>query len=231
MIVIFFNLFVNAYTSLYKTCFSTLTIESVFFATESKNSIFSADQFLICRWSKTSFDNDEWNSRLTLTLILNCRLFKICDINLIKSINWAEENSFAFSIWLKLKLSCSDMLMCLLCLILSVDRFSLIFLLLINFENQFSNRLIVLLNKNLSIVQFRNQKRECFEIFDVIRVRFFVSVNVDDLNWFNVISTNLFFVENDIKKTYWWSLSINSINSKIKSMKFLLKVRLFDWSF
>ena len=168
---------------------------------------------------------------MTLTLILNCRLFKTCDISLIKSINWAEENSFAFSIWLKLKLFCFDMLMCLLCLILSVDKFSLIFLLLISFENQFLNRLTALLNKDLSIAQFRNQKRECFEIFDVIRVRFFVSVDVDDLNWFNVISTNLFFVENDIKKTYWWSLSINSINSKIKSMKFLLKVRLFDWSF
>ena len=74
------------------------------------------------------------------------------------------------------------MLRCLLCLILSIDKFSLIFLLLINSEKQFLNRLTAFLNKDLSIAQFRDQKRECFEVFDVIRVRLSVSVNVDDLN-------------------------------------------------
>ena len=169
---------------------------------------------------------------LTLILILDCRLFKTCDINLIKSINWVEENSFEFSVLLKLKLSCPDMLMCLLCLmtILSIDRFSLISLLLINSEKQLSNRLTGFLNKDLSIAQSKDQRRECFEI-SVARVRLSVSVDVDDLIWCKVTSTSLLFVEDDIKKTYWWSLSINLMNSKIKSMRFLLTVRLLDWSF
>ena len=214
-------------------------IESIFFAVESKNSIFSTNQSLVWRWSKTSLNCcDAW----TLAFVFDCRLFMICAINRNRSASYADENS----IELELKLfwfimSCSlwfaDIsLECRLCfkLILkliddsSLNEFSLICR-LTSSKKDLSNCLTVFLKSDLSVIHFSDQERENSDAFEIVRIRS-TSADVDDLIWCNVISTNLFFVENDIKRTYWWSLSINSINSKIKSMRFLLTVRLLDWS-
>ena len=155
-------------------------------------------------------------------------------INRDRSANCDDENSLE----LKLKLfwsvvSCSlwfaDMsLKCRLCLI-SFNEFSLICRSTSSKKN-LSNRLTVFLKSDLSVIHSSDQERESSDASEIVRVRS-TSADVDDLIWCNVTSTNLLFVEDDIKKTYWWSLSINSINSKIKNMRFLLTVRLLDWLF
>ena len=207
-----------------------LMIESISSAAESKNSISSADQFLNCLWSTISL-NDKCDSVLAL---LDCWLFKTCDINLIKSTNWAKKNSLKFSDWLALKLSWSDMLTCLFCFTKLIDdslfNESSLICRSTRFEKDFSNRLIAFLKSDLFVTHFSDQERESSDASEIVRIRS-TSVDVDDLIWCNVISTSLLFVENDIKKTYWWSLSINFINSKIKYMRFLLTVRLLDWLF
>ena len=136
-------------------------------------------------------------------------------------------------------ISCNRQLIMRRCKISSFDcskkilnKHSWIFVLfcVISFEKDFSNRLIVFLKSDLFVAHFSDQERENSDASEIVRVCS-ISADVDDLIWCKMTSTNLLFVEDDIKKTYWWSLSINSINSKIKNMRFLLTVRLLNWLF
>ena len=76
--------------------------------------------------------------------------------------------------------------MCLLCLIIeltvAINEFSFNCL-LINFEKQFSNFLIIFLKKDLFVIHCKNQIRDkaVYEAFDVTRIRLTFS-EIDDLN-------------------------------------------------
>lgn len=122
------------------------------------------------------------------------------------------------SIWnvteLIVKNSAADVILsvltCLLCLITkyTVIEFSLNCL-LINFEKKFSNFLITFLKINLSVTYFKNQirKKIVSEAFDVTRIRS-IFFEIEDLDWFKIISINFSSVVNLINEAFWWSLSI-----------------------
>ena len=97
--------------------------------------------------------------------------------------------------------------------------------LLINSKKRFSKFNTIFLNSVLSVIQFWNQVCN-LNVSNVTRVRSMYQ-RIDDLNWFKIISVNLFFVANSIKMTYWWSVFMSSIISKFKIIKFSIIVRLF----
>ena len=197
-------------------------MKSVSSAIELKNSIFFADQFFVCRWFKISLI--DWSDKNAALLLL----FMIWNINRDKFVNCAEKKSLSLIDWFALKLLSSNifsqLLICLL--FLMIELFAK--------KKLFSNFLTTFLKSDLSVAHLKNQNRNKLKISDVARIRS-KSMNVWNLNWSNVISVNLLFVINFIKKANWCSIFIKSMSWKIRKIISMLIIKLSmnekNWTF
>ena len=200
---------------------STFTINLSFSWLRSKKSIFSQIHFLI-KFLK-SFVVVEFE--LTLKIILKSLLRKyasriLITITIILSFSdWLLENC-----WLNENSAMNVISFVITCLLYLMIELNLIMKSSINSKKNFSNFNTIFLKIALSVIQSVDQKCNT-DASEKIRVRSMFE-RIDDFDWLKIISASLIFVANFIKVAYWWSVSMNSIISKVKHTNFSLIVKM-----